>query len=321
MKTFALILIACSLCPPLISQNITGDHPLLGERITRAYQHWKQVEQRLIDQLDQLAQLSQTQKLSVGAQKNIRRWSKRVKFALDEKMLTQIDPSLTQQVDRYFPQLDLDQLPDHLLTVRMAQMRLCSYFKVKGEGGEVSITDSVKLRNAFKEVEFMAFQEGERVGEIGAGEGWLAVAIGVLYDSLEYYVNEIVPAKIQRIDKHLKQFLPPARHQHFHSVQGNVTSTGMEGRQLDVILIQNSFHHFFEKHAMLESIKASMKPEGRLILIEEFKAENPPHNTCSELMARPEFDQVMEENGWIRAREALLPEFNRVILEYQAAAF
>ena len=306
---------------PLFSQSHPSKAISLSQQILESYTHWVRQEKALVAQLDQLKADAKAAGFSTQALKEIRQWSTFAKFAMDEEMLTQLDDALTRRVDTYFPTLSLSTLAHTLVSTRMAQIRLLSQGLLQKQGPHIVLSDSIESNNTFKSLEFLQLQAGNRIGEIGAGEGWLAVNIGIIYPHLQYFINEIAPNSLPLIHQHLDQFLPAPRREQYQTILGNPLSTQLEGYELDVVLIQNSFHHFSYKAEMLASIRASLKSAGRLILIEEFIQNQPPYSQCGQLMYRTEFIQYMQSQGWTKTRETPLPQLNQVILEYQYMAF
>ncbi|MBX2928813.1 MAG: class I SAM-dependent methyltransferase [Saprospiraceae bacterium] len=119
-----------------------------------------------------------------------------------------------------------------------------------------------------REFEFYQIRQGHKIGEVGAGNGMTSLLLGVIYDSLSIYVNEINPKMITQIESVFSscQSLRPGVV--FHPVLGQNYTTGLEGMQLDLIIARHSFHHFTRVKDMLISIRKSLAPNG-LIILEE----------------------------------------------------
>ena len=94
-------------------------------------------------------------------------------------------------------------------------------------------------------------------------------------------------------------------------VQGEITSTNLEGLDLDKIIIRQSFHHFSRKKEMLSSISKSLKPDGRLYVLEATKdhPDNYCRCLCDEAMRSKRIIKKITSNGF-KLEEILVVGFS-----------
>jgi SAM-dependent methyltransferase len=158
----------------------------------------------------------------------------------------------------------------------------------------------------FDELAFYKVRNGMRVAELGAGNGVFSLVLGLAYDSLTVYVNELDQYTAKgAVEKILKcgsirpnnQFVP---------VNGKKKSTELEPGSVDKIIIRNSFHHFSHKSEMLASIKESLAPGGDLLIIEPLSVDAP--GECPVMLTRDELRKVLTENGF-RVVEEKMPDY------------
>ena len=106
---------------------------------------------------------------------------------------------------------------------------------------------------------------GMKVGEVGAGSGYLSryiaekvgpeghVSANELEDKMVAYMRE------RAAKEGLKNFT---------AVKGTATATGFEPESLDAIAAVYALSFFDEREAMMKSIHASLKPGGALLVVD-----------------------------------------------------
>lgn len=106
---------------------------------------------------------------------------------------------------------------------------------------------------------------GMKVGEVGAGSGYLSryIAEQVGPDG-HVYANELEDKMVVYMkDRAAKEGLT-----NFSAVKGTVTSTGFQPESLDAVAVVYALSFFDEREAMLKSIQASLKPGGALLVVD-----------------------------------------------------
>jgi len=106
---------------------------------------------------------------------------------------------------------------------------------------------------------------GDVVGEVGAGDGALTVAVAkTVGESGRVYSNEINTQKLAGIAK----AAAAAGVTNVTTVAGGETRTNFDDRCCDAIFMRDVYHHFTDPAAMNASILAALKPGGRLAVID-----------------------------------------------------
>jgi predicted methyltransferase len=111
----------------------------------------------------------------------------------------------------------------------------------------------------------MQVKPGAVVGDVGAGDGYftmrLAEAIGARG---RVYAVDVNPAQLVR----LRTRVDEAGLKNVEIVQGDLGDPKLPAGTLDAALIVNAYHEMSEYASMLGKIKAALKPDGRLVIVE-----------------------------------------------------
>jgi ubiquinone/menaquinone biosynthesis C-methylase UbiE len=119
-----------------------------------------------------------------------------------------------------------------------------------------------KVDDVFKA---MGVKPGAVVADIGAGEGFftarLARAVGA---SGRVYAVDVSARSLANLRKRVSD----EQLTNVEVVEGGTDDPKLPAGTLDAALIVNAYHEMNEHQAMLTKIKASLKPDGRLVIIE-----------------------------------------------------
>ena len=114
-------------------------------------------------------------------------------------------------------------------------------------------------------VRVLEIRPGSVVGEIGAGSGELTIAIAkVVGDAGRVFSNEINQDRVRAIE----QTVEKAGVKHVTVVEGHPTQTNFPAQCCDAIFMRNVYHHFGDPPVMNASLRESLKPGGRLAVID-----------------------------------------------------
>jgi ubiquinone/menaquinone biosynthesis C-methylase UbiE len=106
---------------------------------------------------------------------------------------------------------------------------------------------------------------GMRVGEVGAGSGYLARYIAEKVGPEGHvFANELEPKMVE----YMKQRAEKDGLKNFTAIQGTASSTGFEPASLDAIATVFALGFFDNREAMLKSINESLKPGGLLLVVD-----------------------------------------------------
>jgi ubiquinone/menaquinone biosynthesis C-methylase UbiE len=126
---------------------------------------------------------------------------------------------------------------------------------------------------------------GAAVADVGAGVGYftwrLAERVG---PSGVVYGEDIQPEMLDQLRKNMQ-----GRHlDNVHAVLGTIVDAKLPKGSLDLVLLVDVYHEFSEPEKMLDSIRDSLKPGGRLVLL-EYRGEDP------KVAIKPEHKMTVEQ--------------------------
>jgi len=117
----------------------------------------------------------------------------------------------------------------------------------------------------------IVIQRGSTVADIGAGVGYFTwrLATRVGSDGLVYGED----IQLRMLDQLVKN--TNARHlTNVHAVLGSPDDPKLPKNSLDLVLMVDVYHEFSEPEKMLDRIRESLRPGGRIVFL-EYRAEDP----------------------------------------------
>lgn len=109
------------------------------------------------------------------------------------------------------------------------------------------------------------------VADIGAGVGYMSLRMARrVGPSGKVYANDLQPAMLDR----LRQNAAKAGIGNVVTVVGDVGDPKLPANTMDLVLLVDVYHEFSQPQQMLRKIRETLKPDGRLVLL-EYRAEDP----------------------------------------------
>jgi predicted methyltransferase len=120
-------------------------------------------------------------------------------------------------------------------------------------------------------LDLIGLQPGMRVADVGAGSGYMTTRLSPRVGPTgKVYANDVQPALLQIVrQKASNQGLS-----NIELVLGTETDARLPEGAIDLALLVDVYHEFSHPQEMLRSIRRSLKPDGRLVLI-EYRKEDP----------------------------------------------
>lgn len=114
--------------------------------------------------------------------------------------------------------------------------------------------------------ELMGLKPGMIVADVGAGEGGfgerLARQVG---DSGHVYLTEIGESELEKIQRRLDR----SDLTNMSVVEGATDQTNLPEACCDAILLRYVVHHMSDPDDMYSSLRSSLRPDGRLVIVEK----------------------------------------------------
>jgi ubiquinone/menaquinone biosynthesis C-methylase UbiE len=114
-------------------------------------------------------------------------------------------------------------------------------------------------------IQALDIRPGSFVGEVGAGDGALTVAIaGAVGEAGRVFTNELNADRVAAIGSAVEK----AGLKQVTIVRAETTSTGFPDQCCDGIFMRDVYHHFTNPAAMNASLMKSLRPGGRLAVLD-----------------------------------------------------
>jgi ubiquinone/menaquinone biosynthesis C-methylase UbiE len=117
----------------------------------------------------------------------------------------------------------------------------------------------------------LAIPKGATVADIGAGTGFVTVRLAARVGPTGMvYANDVQPQMLSILQRRLSA----AHISNVTLVQGAIDDPKLPLSALDYELLVDVYHEFSQPQAMLRHLRESLKPNGRLVLL-EYRKEDP----------------------------------------------
>lgn len=116
----------------------------------------------------------------------------------------------------------------------------------------------------------LPINEASVVADIGAGSGFYTFRIAKRVPKGKVYAVEIQDSAI----KHLKEKSIELGFDNVITVKGTEKSPQLPENSIDLAIMVDVYHELLHPHEVLQEIKKSLKPDGKLLLI-EYRGEDP----------------------------------------------
>ena len=122
-----------------------------------------------------------------------------------------------------------------------------------------------------KALDLMEIQPGMTVADVGAGTGYMSLRIAKrVGPSGKVYANDIQPEMLDKLDENARR----ANLDNIETVLGSEADPRLPAGKMDLVLMVDVYHELSRPQEMLQAIRRSLKPDGRLVLV-EYKKEDP----------------------------------------------
>jgi SAM-dependent methyltransferase len=131
----------------------------------------------------------------------------------------------------------------------------------------------------------LKIQKGAVVADIGAGSGYMTIRMAkIVGPQGKVYANDIQLGMLDLLRKNVEK----AKLTNVVPVLGTVEDPRLPAGAIDLALMVDVYHEFSRPQEMLKKLRESLKPDGRLVLL-EYRAEDP------QVPIRPEHKMTREQ--------------------------
>jgi ubiquinone/menaquinone biosynthesis C-methylase UbiE len=137
------------------------------------------------------------------------------------------------------------------------------------------------------------------VADIGAGSGYMTVRLAKIVGPMgRVYANDIQPGMLEL----LQQNVARNKLTNVTPVLGGIDDPKLPPDSIDLAIMVDVYHEFSEPQKMLQRIRESLKPDGRLVLL-EYRAEDPNVPILRDhKMSKAQVKQELEHEGFKQSR-------------------
>jgi ubiquinone/menaquinone biosynthesis C-methylase UbiE len=179
------------------------------------------------------------------------------------------------------------------------------YAAVMGVGGADWLVRSERESEEQPDLalKLLAIPKGATVADIGAGAGYITWRLAAIVGPTgKVYANDIQPEMLRLLERNMGE----RKITNVESVLGAYDDPKLPANSIDLAILVDVYHEFSEPQKMLRHIRDSLKPGGRLVLL-EYRAEDPavpirPEHKMTVAQVRMElepegfrFDKVLED--------------------------
>jgi ubiquinone/menaquinone biosynthesis C-methylase UbiE len=128
-----------------------------------------------------------------------------------------------------------------------------------------------KEENPEGALDALAFKPGMIVADVGAGTGYMSLRMARRVGPTgKVYANDLQPEMLRRLRANAEK----AGITNIETVQGEEADPKLPRGQMDLVLLVDVYHEFSKPREMIDKIRDSLKPDGRLVLL-EYRKEDP----------------------------------------------
>jgi ubiquinone/menaquinone biosynthesis C-methylase UbiE len=135
-----------------------------------------------------------------------------------------------------------------------------------------------------KAIAQLNLKPGMMIGDVGAGTGYYSIRMAKLIGPGLVYANDIQPGMLEK----LRERATASNVANIVTVLGTESDPKLPPGKLDLVIMVDVYHELSRPQRMLEGIRDSLKPGGRLVLL-EYRKEDPS------VPIRPEHKMSVDE--------------------------
>jgi ubiquinone/menaquinone biosynthesis C-methylase UbiE len=122
-----------------------------------------------------------------------------------------------------------------------------------------------------KALDALGIRAGMTVADVGAGTGYMTLRMARrIGSSGKAYAEDLQPEMLEKLRAKAQR----EKIANVETVLGTESSPKLPAGQMDLVLLVDVYHEFSQPQAMLQGIRESLKPDGRLVLL-EYRKEDP----------------------------------------------
>jgi cyclopropane fatty-acyl-phospholipid synthase-like methyltransferase len=163
-------------------------------------------------------------------------------------------------------------------------------------------------KGLMEELKFYDLHEGEKLAELGAGDGMFSLFLGLIGFDLKITVNEVNKYQVSNIYSTILDNKKYITSENYNVVLGDQNNANLSSK-VDKVIIRNAFHHFKKRKEMLASIQSALNPNGSIYVMEYLDAN------CNKSIPIGHLEEIFLWYGWTLVKEQVTEK--SIIQEYK----
>ncbi len=135
---------------------------------------------------------------------------------------------------------------------------------------ETAWADRDKWQKADELIQWLNLKSGSKVADVGSHEGYMSIKLALVVGKEgKVYAVDVNQQKLALLEKHLTK----RKITNVELIKGEYDDPKLPINLLDAVIILDAYHEMNDHDKILQHIKASLKPGGRLVLCEPIADE------------------------------------------------
>ncbi|WP_411030764.1 class I SAM-dependent methyltransferase [Spongiimicrobium sp. 3-5] len=112
-------------------------------------------------------------------------------------------------------------------------------------------------------------EKGSQVADVGCHEGYLSLRLSEqVGETGKVYAVDVREDRLKRLKEHLSS----SDINNVNVIHGDYDNPKLPAKSLDVVIVMDTYHEMDDYMQILGHIKKSLKPNGRILILEKLKA-------------------------------------------------
>lgn len=146
-------------------------------------------------------------------------------------------------------------------------------------------------------IDALGLKSGMAVADIGAGTGYFSMRLAKVSPGLTVYAADIEPKMVE----HLTHRAAGEKLSNVTAVLASASGPNLP-KPVDVVLVVDTYHHIGSRAAYFRELKKSLKPDGRIAIV-DFRKDSPEGPPVEFRFTAEQIEAEMKQAGYALDRK------------------
>jgi len=148
-----------------------------------------------------------------------------------------------------------------------------------------------------KIIQKLGIKPGQQIADLGCGKGNYSIRFsGLVGDSGMVYAADVNSRSLHTLQTKIRK---QGLEKKITIVLADVSSSNLHDNSIDILFSKSAFHHFTEPVKLFSDLKKSLRPGGKIIII-DYKDNSGLISKLGHCSSRTKIDSVMKDAGFSR---------------------